>query len=298
LIGKEGFANDDLVLANFSLLRIVNGDLENLAKLDTLKLPYRADVRHLSCLPPTVLSGIVKDAGKDTIFNNSVYFHPNFRADGWEQLMYWHRKIRQSHPGVLPLPAQPKFWQHGIRGSAISLWPPQFFDTWISSISQGIPLTWDSAEPTAEPTAGPSNPNPTISLHSPASSLSTLSPSPPPSPPPPPPPSPSPPPPSPPSLPFHQSSSSLPSLQIKKELLEGDALLLSNSQEQLNNFGAQLNVDGFELTGFGQAQGSGQLLVTPPGSPASRPGEDRQMNVDDDDALWDQVGPMQIDDTI
>lgn len=37
--------------------------------------------------------------------------------------------------------------------------------------------------------------------------------------------------------------------------------MLSKSHEQLNNFGAQLNVDGFELTGFGQAQESGQFLV-------------------------------------
>ena len=42
-------------------------------------------------------------------------------------------------------PSIPRFWDHPVRGSAIGLWPPRFFDDWIECVSNGKELCLDPA---------------------------------------------------------------------------------------------------------------------------------------------------------
>jgi hypothetical protein len=206
ITGTETFHDDELTVANFFLLRI-NDHFEVASDLDSMNLNFSVSGRHFSCLPPKALSSIVKYAGNGTIFNFPVYFHPNVRTDGWREIVERYQRIRAIHPDLPPLPTQPKFWQHPIRGSAIHLWPPSFFDVWIDMVQSGISLSLD---PSAGAIAGPLSP----CLSSPLSSLSSLSPlssplpeSPPPESPPPESPPPESPPPESPSLEFPYSPS-------------------------------------------------------------------------------------------
>jgi len=175
----------DLLIVQFHIQRIP-GVIKKPEDVDTKKIDHSVELSHLSCITPHTFPHLIVPASIGTTFHHSVYFHPNVRTDGWLEFITVHQKARDEYSSLpiddgkkkekkkekkklqikVPfpqLPLHPSFWEHPVRGSAINLWPPRFFDDWIASVAGGIPLSLDPAPATTTtlsnsfPVAGPSN---------------------------------------------------------------------------------------------------------------------------------------------
>lgn len=287
LKGEKPFFKDDLTLANFNPKRITKL-IETAEDLDKAKISYQIDVRHVNCLSRWVLHKILLwDDGyiapqPISTFNDRVYFHPNIRIDGWHMLQSRYLEFRATDDEFPACPLQPKFWEHGVSGSAIYRWPPSFFNDWITLIQNGGSLELD---PASSAIAGPSGTTLTLSpiqSHSPIAGPSH--PSHPPSH------SPSYSPPSPLSNITKDLENPALTLHIKMEMIEDADLEVSHSDNH-GTVDAQLHVDGFELLSIGPGQQTSQPLISPPGSPGS-PAPGLVDERGDETKLWSQAGPI------
>jgi hypothetical protein len=182
--GSQYVLDGELVLIRFVPLRITK-DLTNTGILDNMRPKFMVTMVHINCLTDAALRRIVHEGEGGSSFDESLYFHPNVRVDGWVE--FEERFTRSIHDR--PFPPSPQFWEHPAIGSSINRWPPAFFEIWARQIYDGLVLCLD---PALQPVAGPSEPSEpvagpsSLAEHSPnlSSSLSdmSLSPSPSPSP--------------------------------------------------------------------------------------------------------------------
>jgi hypothetical protein len=191
LTGCEAIAVDEIVLVQFDMLRIP-GVITRPEDVDTAKLQYSVELQHFSCITPHAFLRMITPASNGTLFHQSVYFHPNVREDGWDEIVGIHQKVRGEYDSLpnnvdkgknkkmgkkknkvisnvkvsFPnLPLRPRFWQHSVRGSAINLWPPNFFNDWVNLVANGHELRLEprhtqTAKPISQPSppvAGPSH---------------------------------------------------------------------------------------------------------------------------------------------
>jgi hypothetical protein len=83
-----------------------------------------------------------------SVFDDSVFFHPNFGVLGWETLGLVCEIIHDDDGSPLPpLPKTPSFWTLGEKGSKVRRWPPtpSFFDTWIETVARGEKLKFEGS---------------------------------------------------------------------------------------------------------------------------------------------------------
>ena len=157
-------------MASFSPMR-VQGNVESVEDLDGAKIRFHIEARHLRCISGWAFRKLyVWETAEDDLtapfpipeFNNSVYFHPNICDDGWAAFRRLGEGYRQLLPALtFPItPLTPRFWKHGIRGSAINCWPPSFFTPWIEQIAQGGTLSLQPTPPDAPVIVLPELPDP------------------------------------------------------------------------------------------------------------------------------------------
>jgi hypothetical protein len=194
-------------------LQRIPGIITTPGDIDRAPLSYSVEIIHLLCMTVGNLIRLILPGSTQSSFQPTVYFHPNVRTDGWDNIISFHKTMRgvydeegkaekdkgkakkrgngkgkgkgkgkdekkskiKVRPSFPDLPPHPRFWDLGVRGSEVKLWPPRLFDDWIEGVARGCVL---GLEPVSCNTGigGPSN----ISPPSPSSSLLTSPPSTPP----------------------------------------------------------------------------------------------------------------------
>ena len=191
----------ELLIAKFDLQRLP-GKVTVLEDVDNMKLSYVPQVIHASCLGYQGFYALIDLSVDDGwVFHPSVFFHPNVRIDGWDDLIDMHsmerevfykeklkyevkmvamkhieyeetRKDKLDHmrfEGGFPgFPALPRFWVEATVGSSVSLWPPRLFRKWADAVARGevLKLAPERGEkPSGPPIAGPPpSPSPSLTI--------------------------------------------------------------------------------------------------------------------------------------
>jgi hypothetical protein len=209
-IGGRQFEDGDALLVKFTL-QSISGRIQFIGDIDRLQVTYLPFVNHISCISPNTYPSIIVKAKEGFIFHSSVYFHRNFRTDGWEELIGIHRSARglweiwregykrdgkiRGRTGLREatekdkalfsqdfpdFPPEPQFWMDKETGSKTGLWPPRLFQEWVKDRNRGevpfldLPPATLTTLPHMPPIAGPSCPRGPSSAHNPPSP-STLS---------------------------------------------------------------------------------------------------------------------------
>ena len=294
-LGYKPFSSGQLLFTHFTPKRITINVL-SAEDIDRATPKFRIEPHHFDCLTVLISRRLFvwhRDSNSGKLqnipaFGDHVYFHPNVWVDGWQHVRQYLEYLRDL-TGALPrCPSAPKFWEHGVSGSAIHHWPPSFFDHWTALISKGETLSLDPAPPSA--IAGPSGtthsppPAPSFPHHSPAHFSQD---------------------PEMPSSPLSITGSATPTcsaiLNIKREMLEDSPLDFLPFEDGKGIASAGLEVDGFELLSIGAPlylppkPGTLQPLTTPPHSPVA--GTSTAADTGDYDSwLWKKAGPITEED--
>lgn len=147
-------AGDALLVNNamvylFLTTRTILSEVTSPQSLDTAKIRFHADIRHIQCMSKKSLLHIVQSTFQEqTLFADFIYFHPNVGLDGWSTFCEYYNQVRTQmtdEPTLLPHPPSPKFWHYSERGSRFNRWPPtpSFFDDWIEMVRNGEVLRLD-----------------------------------------------------------------------------------------------------------------------------------------------------------
>lgn len=157
----------DMLLIKFDMERF-SGVILKPSDLDGKKITFKPHIRHVTCLPPSFFVRMIIGSEWD----NTVYFHPNVDVNGWVELQGIFQDMRKRYevgetdgldllfPGF---PSEPKFWDEGVSGSELFLWPPRFFLDWVTLVAECKALSlnpsfvWKNPQQSAPPTPGPSH---------------------------------------------------------------------------------------------------------------------------------------------
>ena len=93
MIGKQLIVAGEIVRAKFDMERI-KVMVKTAEDLDNAKLTFRANITHCHCLNVEAYFAIIEERQDDYVFEASVYFHPNFHVDGWEDFKVLHKVVR------------------------------------------------------------------------------------------------------------------------------------------------------------------------------------------------------------
>jgi hypothetical protein len=184
----------ELMLVKFDLQRIKK-EVKCATDLDNAHVTFIPNLFHCRCLSYETYFNLVMREGASYLFQQSVYFHPNFGVDGWESLRGWYGAAKAKWEGEKTLyakkqelkkkkknekkrdvekekkdkvkfnrifpgfPLQPKFWDLNEEGSSVFLWPPRLFKPWVDDVKNGKVLTLAPAAPNPSSTDHPDTPN-------------------------------------------------------------------------------------------------------------------------------------------
>lgn len=172
MIGEIDFQDQDLCHVKFDLQRI-KVRFSTVEELDLIPLKYIPSTSHVYCMTPGSLVKLIVRTAKTFSFDPTVYFHPNFRVDGFQEFRELHERVRgewvieqerfkedvaagkrglgkkgkkdkvrfaQSFPSF---PREGRFWVSKVTGHSVFLWPPRLFLEWVRDVNQGIDVSFD-----------------------------------------------------------------------------------------------------------------------------------------------------------
>ena len=152
MIGKQLIVAGEIVRAKFDMERI-KATVKTAAELDHAKLTYKANITHCHCLRAEAYFAIIEEGPDGYVFGASVYFHPNFRVDGWDDFKALHYSMRLDYLRGMPdqsfpeFPMKPSFWEGSTYGSEVFSWPPRLFWPWMEEVKKGKVFELDPALP-------------------------------------------------------------------------------------------------------------------------------------------------------
>jgi hypothetical protein len=94
LIGAKVIEAGELIRAKFDMQRIKT-KVKTEADVDRAKITFVTNISHCHCLNPEAYISFIQKVQDQYLFDGSVYFHPNFRVDGWEDFRAMHEAVRE-----------------------------------------------------------------------------------------------------------------------------------------------------------------------------------------------------------
>ena len=174
LTGAGNIEGGDLLRVKFDLQKIKN-HVTCAEDIDNAKLTFAPNISHCRCLNSEAWFSLIERDEGCFVFHSSVYFHPNIRIDGWENLKEMHGAVKgkweedkMMHQRKMEMrrakkerkkekekneadtkhfsqafpdfPEKPKFWNYDTVGSSIYLWPPGCIGAWANDVKKGKSL--------------------------------------------------------------------------------------------------------------------------------------------------------------